>query len=105
MVVWHAHADRVSGDLVSLPFDRKGERSGAHDTEVEAVVRVLPDVLGVHDDIFLEGLLDSGVEFIAEAGINRSQVAWQIRRRRNKPYDRIAAPCAANHQILVEWSF
>jgi hypothetical protein len=101
----NADADRVSGDLVPLPLDREGEGSGAHHTEVEPSVCVLPNILGVYNQIFFEGLLDAGMEFIAKTGINRSQVTWQIGWRRNVPDNGVAAPGAANDQILVEGSF
>src|SRR5260370_35933772 len=60
--IGNAHANRESGDLVPLPLDREGEGGSAHHTAVEAVGRVLPNIVGVQNQIFFESLLDSAME-------------------------------------------
>ncbi len=51
-----------------MPFNREGDRRGTHDSEVETVVRVFPDILRIYNQVLAEGLLKAGVEFIAEPG-------------------------------------
>ena len=69
--VRHARADGIAGNLGVVPLDRERDRRCAQDAEVVGVVRVLPDVLAIHDQVFSECLLKPGVEFIAKAGSKR----------------------------------
>ena len=62
-----AGADRVAGNLGAAPFDRECDGRAAYDAEIVGVVGVLPDVLGVHDQVSSEGLLQADVKFVAVA--------------------------------------
>src|SRR4029077_6982714 len=57
--------DGVSGNFGVVPFHREEYRSVSENAEVVSVVRVLPDVFRVDDQVFPKGLLEAGVEFIA----------------------------------------
>ena len=72
MEVGHVGAQREAGDLGVVPVDREGDRRVAEHAEVEGVVRVLPDVVAADDEVLAEGLLQAGVELVAEAGLERS---------------------------------
>ena len=61
------------GDAVELrivPGD--GERDGGvqQRAEVVRVVGELPEIVGVHQEEFADGLLEAGIELIAESGLN-----------------------------------
>src|SRR6202142_1859552 len=67
-VVRNIGTDRVAGNFRIIPCDRKRDWRSAENAEVVGVVRVLPDVFAVHDEIFAEGLLQAGVKLVAVAG-------------------------------------
>jgi len=58
-------AKRVAGNFGVVPFHREEDRSAAENAEVVAVVCVLPDVFGIHDQVLPERLLETRVKFIA----------------------------------------
>ena len=68
MVIRDVRADRIAGNFRIIPRDRKGDRSGAQNAEIVAVVRVLPDVLAIDNQVFPEGLLQAGMKLIAKTG-------------------------------------
>src|SRR5579859_4478113 len=83
-----------------MPVDRKGNWRIAQDTEVEGVMRVLPDVVAAEDQVFAKGLLEAGVKLVAEARLQRaghSRAAIQ-----EWIQHRIQTTCAGKDQILVE---
>ena len=59
--------ERVAGDLGVVPVDGEGDGRVAEDAEVEGVVGVLPDVLAAEDGMLAEGLLEAGVELVADS--------------------------------------
>ena len=75
--VRHARAYGIAGDLGVVPLDRERDRRCAQDAEIVGVVRVLPDVLAINDQIFSERLLNPGVEFVAKAGSERSGIGGE----------------------------
>src|ERR1019366_3687874 len=101
----HASAQGPSRNLGALPFNWKGNWSAADDTEVVTIVGVLPDVLAVDHEVLAECLLESGVEFIAHTGLNRSQVTWNPRRWNQRSEKGNAAAFAGDDQVLVERCF
>src|SRR5579862_6946861 len=103
MIVRHTHAARVSRNLCPLPFHRKGDRSVAQNAEVVTVVSVLPDVFARENDIAPESLLNSGVELVTKARIERS-CPWH-RTTKKRIQHRIRAPSAGKHQIFIKGSF
>ena len=82
MKVRHIGAQREARDLCIVPIDGKGDGSIAQNAEVECIMRVLPDVFAAEDDIFSESLLQSGVEFVAKARLQRSLTPRQSKRAR-----------------------
>ena len=56
-----------------MPVDGEEDGRVAQDAEVEGVVRVLPDVLAADHGLLAEGLLQSGVKLVAEAGLQRAR--------------------------------
>jgi hypothetical protein len=62
------------GDAVELrivPRDGERDRRVEQRAEVVGVMRVFPEIVGVNQQDFADGLLESGVELVAEAGLNR----------------------------------
>ena len=68
VVVGKASTNGEAGDLGITPFDGEVDGAGAEYVEVVGVVRVLPEILAAQDEVLAEGLLQAGVELIAEAG-------------------------------------
>src|SRR6202161_601953 len=66
--VGHTGAQQESGNFGVVPVDGKRDRRVAEHAEVVGVVRVLPDVLAVDDEMLAERLLQAGVKFVAETG-------------------------------------
>ena len=92
---------RIAGNLGVMPVDGEGDGRVAQHAEVEGVVGVLPDVLAADHDMLAEGLLQAGMELVAEAGLQRSGNAWGAGEQRRQ--HRIRAAVAGEHQVLVEW--
>src|SRR5580704_12780220 len=88
-----------------MPLDGEGDRGCTHHPEVVAVVSVFPDVLAIDDQVSPQCLLESGVEFIAVAGINRSRVTGNAEWRHQGSKKRNIAPGTGDNQILVEGRF
>src|SRR5579864_1017718 len=103
MIVRHTHAARVSRNLRPLPFHGKRDGSVAQDAEVVAVVRVLPDVLAREDEITPESLLNSGVELITKARIER-RYTWHCTAKKRIQHG-IGAPRTGEHQIFIKGRF
>ena len=57
------------------PLDGKSDRRVAQHAEVVGLVRVFPDVLAIQHEVFSEGLLETGVEFIAPARTQRRRLS------------------------------
>src|SRR5208283_4516919 len=87
----------------TAPLDWEVDRRAADDTEIEGVVGVLPDVFGVYNQESAECLLQTGMEFVAVARVNRTQIARDTRRRHQRCEKRVVASRAGNNQILIEW--
>src|SRR5580700_6964919 len=100
----YACANCISGNLRAAPLDREGDGSAAHHSEIEGVVGVSPEVLGVHSKISPECLLQAGVEFVSPARMDRPQVTIDSRRRDQSCDKRDAASGARNDHILVKWA-
>src|SRR5580704_1229876 len=69
----NATANGKAGNLGIVPFDGKENGTGTEHVEIIAVVRVFPDVIAAEDEVLAEGLLQTGVEFIAKAGYQRCE--------------------------------
>ena len=69
MEIGHLGVQGIAGNLGVMPVDGEGDGRVAQHAEVEGVVGVLPDVLAADDDVLAEGLLQAGVELVAEAGV------------------------------------
>ena len=67
MEIRNRGADGVAGNLRTIPLDGIRDRSVAQHAEVVGVVRVLPDVFGVDDEVLAECLPQSRVKFIAKS--------------------------------------
>ena len=67
MEVRQAAADRIAGNLRTLPLDGISDRGITEHAEVKSLVGVLPDVFGVYYEILAKRLLEAGMEFIAMA--------------------------------------
>ena len=89
------------GNLRVVPLDGKGDRRVAQHAEVVGVVRVLPDVFAVDDQVSAEGLLQAGMEFVAIAGSQRRQRLRGSRLAADSSTGD-AASQAGEHQVLVE---
>jgi hypothetical protein len=74
MIIRKARAKHPSGNLGIVPLNRKGDRRGADNAKVESVVGVFPDVFARNHQVFAEGLLETGMELIAESRSQRSQL-------------------------------
>src|SRR5580658_2698832 len=69
--VRHCGADCISGNLRGGPLNRIRDWGIAEDTEVEGLVRELPDVFSIYDEVSAKGLLETGVKLIAMTGTQR----------------------------------
>ncbi len=99
MIIGHAHADGGSINLRALPCNREENRCVAERAEVISVVRVLPQVVGVHHDVFSKGLLKAGIELVALARANRR---LQARAADHIHDDGVARSQACQNQVLIE---
>ena len=100
MVIRDFRIQRVARNLGVMPVD--GEKDGriAQNAEVEGVVRVLPDVLAADYDILAHGLLESGMELVAEPRLQYSGHARRAGKQRRQ--HRIRAAVAGDHQVFIE---
>ena len=83
-----------------MPVDRKGDGRVAQHAEVESIVRVLPDVFAAHNSALAEGLLESGMELVAETGLQRSRYSRSANQQRSK--HGVRASFARKNQVLIE---
>src|SRR6185312_173494 len=67
MNVGRAHTSLRAVQFRFGPRNRKRNRSVLKRAEIERIVSELPEVVGVHKNIFADRLLESGVELIAMA--------------------------------------
>src|SRR6266481_5666409 len=67
----HADADRGPVNLRAFPGNGEEDRRVAERGEVIRVVRVLPQIVGVHHHVLSKSLLKAGIELVALAGANR----------------------------------
>src|SRR4029077_12807331 len=58
-------ANGVARNFGVVPFHGEENRGVSEDAEVVAVVGVLPEVFGIHNEVFSEGLLEADVKFVA----------------------------------------
>src|SRR3979411_2894425 len=99
MAVWQAHADGRSIDLRTLPCNGKEDRSVAKRAEVVRVVRVLPQVIGVHDEELPKSLLKAGIELVTLTGANRRLQACPAD---DVDDNGVTRPQAGENQVFVE---
>ena len=90
----------VARNLRVVPVDGEGDGRIAEDAEVEGVVGVLPDVLAAEDSVFAQGLLQTGVKLVAEAGGEGTGDAGTARQQRVQ--HRIGAAAAGKDEVFVE---
>src|SRR5262249_57860830 len=64
-VIGHVDARREAVEFRLIPRDREGDRRVQYHVEVVGVARALPEVIGVHDDVTPETLLEADIEFRA----------------------------------------
>ena len=65
---------------------------------------VFPDILAVDNQIPSEGLLNAGMKFIPESGIDRTCITG-TESGHHRVHCRIVAPDACEDKILIEWCF
>src|SRR5215472_19316998 len=83
-----------------MPLDGKCNRRCSQDAEVVCIVRVLPDIFAREDQVFPECLLDSCMEFIAPARIERRRYAWD----KVRDYGKVATT-SRKYEVLVKGCF
>src|SRR5580658_1183832 len=111
MEIGDGPANSESRDLGPSPLDREGNWSVTENAEVICIVRVLPNVFTVENEVLTERLLQTGMKFVAEAGgywresiggageeaSSGDPVLW--------PKDSVTATDAGKHEVFVEWRF
>src|SRR5580658_4471192 len=102
MEVRDVDASREPGNIGTVPFDGKCDRRIAQYAEIEAVMRLLPDVFAVEHHVAPERLLQARVEFVAKAG--RQNRVRSRRAQKKHGQDVVVAAEAGKHQVLVEGS-
>jgi len=92
---------RTEGPSIFELFHAIGKKIGVlpNALEVIGVVRVLPQVVGVHHDVFSKGLLKTGIELVALARANRR---LQARAADHIHDDGVARSQACQNQVLIE---
>ena len=65
-----------------MPLDREKDRRIAQYAEVVGAVRVLPDVFAVDHQELSYGLLQTGMEFVAKAGVQWRRGARRAAQKR-----------------------
>ena len=86
-----------AGDLGVVPADGEDDGRGPEDGEVVTGVGVHPDVVGGEDGEAGEGLLEAGVEVVAEAG-----AVGRVGAGDESGDDRVVASFAGEDEVLVE---
>ena len=86
-----------AGDLGVVPSDGEEDGGGPEDGEVVTGVSVHPDVVGGEDGEAGEGLLESGVEVVAEAG-----AVGRVGAGDKGGDDRVVASFTGEDEVLVE---
>jgi hypothetical protein len=99
MKIRNAGTDGITGNLGVAPLDRKRNRCTPENTEVVAVVRLLPEVFGIDYQVFPERLLEASVKFIAPG---RSQRGSDARISLNAGHDRIHDGIDIITQVLAK---
>ncbi len=66
-----ADPDAETIELVFSPQDREGDRCVQKDVELERIARELPPIIAIDLNKAAQSLLESHVELIAAAGLNR----------------------------------
>ena len=102
VIVRHIGAERKARYLRVVPVDGEEDRRVAEDAEVERVVSVLPDVIAADHDVLAEGLLQAGMELVAETRLQSSGNARSARQQWIK--DVVQTPLAGEHEIFVKRS-
>src|SRR5260370_17259403 len=82
MIIRDTGANGIARNLRTLPFHGEGHGSVAQDAEVEAVMRVLPQILGVNHKVLSKRLLESRVKLVTPSGTHRHAQAGQSSRAR-----------------------
>ena len=85
-----------------MPVDREEDWCIAKDAEIECVVRVFPNVIAADYEVCAEGLLQAGMELIAEAGLQCSRNPRSASKQRRKNI--VSASRTGEHQIFIERS-
>ena len=82
-----------------MPCNREENRGVEQDAKIISTVRVLPQVISIHDKKFPERLLEAGMELVTLAGTNRSRRSTEDRVNEGIP------GLAGKNQVLVERGF
>src|SRR2546426_3502229 len=64
--LFRSHGESV--DLRVVPRNGKEDGCDAEDAEIIGVVRVLPQIVGIHNEVFPQGLLEAPMKLVALAG-------------------------------------
>ena len=92
-----AHASSHAVELGVVPRDGERDIGVQQRAEVESVVRVLPEIIGVDQDELADGLLKTGVELVAETRLDGNRIRSEHGLR--KP---ARAGSARQQQVFVE---
>src|SRR5260370_22683804 len=95
----HAHAYGRPVNLRIFPSDREEDGRVAERAEVIRVVRIFPQIIGVHHRILSKRLLEAGIKLVSLAGANRR---LQARATDHIGEDRVTRAQAGQDQVLVE---
>ncbi len=103
MVVRYVGSQRKPRNFRIVPLHREEDGRVAENAEVIAIVRVFPDVLGVHNEVFAKCLLEAGVKFVSESRIKRC--SYLCGTSEDVAKNHIETSGAGENQVLVEGRF
>ena len=102
-------ADGIAGNFRTVPLDRVRDRSVAEHAEVERLVRVLPDVLAVDDQVLPESLLQTNVELVAVTRAERRHIGRDALTTGHRflkiENHRVIATGAGENKVFIERRF
>src|SRR5262249_48595425 len=97
LIVRKVDAQSEAIDLRLIPRDRKRNRRIEQDVEVVRIARMLPEVVGVNQNVFSDRLLKACIELMPSAGLETLS--------RGIAKDSVTQPCGSSRirkdQILV----
>src|SRR6202007_1934114 len=100
MEVGNVGAQCEARNLRVVPIDWKRNRRITKHAEVKSIVGVLPDVVAADDKVLAKSLLQSGVKFLLQSGL---EISRRIRAGEKRIEHLIEASLAGEHKIFVEW--